>query len=207
MLIVFGSTALSDDIAGAALLGQDGGEYYTSSAAATAGGAATAGTGKQYHSATGTVAAGGVAIAAVGTATALSTPVTGWDVPVSTGLGNVRFPRPIAYGNEISMVIGPIRGLNTETTAETLWPGTSVQGWIAATRESNTPLGGTLKTFAVTAGTAKCVWFFTADEVDAALNAATTKTPDTTTFYAIVKGGDDFRRAIPLVYRAAILTA
>lgn len=210
MIITFGAPALDSSLSGAT-------DFSAASAAATltangavaAGGAATSAQLQVVFRASGGVTVGGAALAAVLTVPGAGAALTGWDVPISSGLGNVQFPREIAYDNAISLLIGPIRGLNVATAAAVLWPGAAITGWLAIAEDSDVPLGGSSKLFSIVPGTAQAIEYFTALEVTAALDAAALIAPlvNGQRLYAIVTGGSDFRRAVPFVYRAAIQVA
>lgn len=109
-------------------------------------------------------------------------------------------PVEITRDNDLTFSVGPIRGRDPADNIMKYFEGTQLDGWIASAADSDTALGAS-KTFTVI-GTSTFIPFFEASEVNAALTAAGALTAEQR-LWCVLKAANEFRVAIPLVYRDA----
>jgi hypothetical protein len=110
--------------------------------------------------------------------------------------------REISWGNDCSFPVGPI----TANGGTIEWPGTEFEAFIVRDKTSDTPLGAVTLTVPITPGEAGVV-SFEAAQVDTILTDAETTDPlyDKSVLWCILKADNDFRRAVKLLYRAALI--
>lgn len=111
-------------------------------------------------------------------------------------------PREITKDNDLTLEVGPIQGRDPADNTVKNWTGTQLQAWIVQDPASDTALGSVTLTVNVVGG-AVFVPSFNATDVNTILAAALAAgVVDGDALYCILKGADEFRVAVPLVYRS-----
>jgi len=99
--------------------------------------------------------------------------------------------KPFAKGNDLSFGITIPPTIDPATGVLTAYPGLTITGFLSEASAPDTPLNGTILTFA-RQGPGRFVWLFGASDVDACL-AAMSPLVLGAAFYAVATGAGEFK--------------
>lgn len=109
------------------------------------------------------------------------------------------FPHEVAPGNDLAMLVGPIKGLNLTSGAIEVYGGATIRGFWSVAAAGATPLGSVDRTFNQIGSTGKFVVSFEAADMDTVL----TGLAQDSIVHLVLIGATNFRGVIPFIVRTA----